>query len=54
MDPEYIISTYVQDGLLFELIVGQVEVGLVEQGEVAQIISQPRVRITKVENAPST
>jgi hypothetical protein len=46
-DPDYIVASRVQDGVLFEVIVSQVDVALVESGRIKELTTSPRVRMTK-------
>lgn len=46
-DPDYVVASHIFDGVLFELIVSQVDVALVQKGHVTTITTTPRVRMIK-------
>lgn len=46
-DPDYVVASRVQDGVLFEVIVSQVDVALVGSGRIKELTTSPRVRMTK-------
>lgn len=47
-DSEYVVSTQEKDGMLFELVIPRVEVDMVKDNMIANLIIEPRIRVTRL------
>jgi hypothetical protein len=47
-DSEYVVSTQEKDGMLFELVVPRIEVGMVRDNMIANLMIEPRIRVTRL------